>query len=57
MRSARTKEQIAAAWEARADWLRIHPDDQGIEEEGEALFMREEALERIAEQKHRERAA
>lgn len=51
MRSARTPEQIAAAWEVRADWLCLHPDDEGIQDEGEALFMREEALKRLAEQK------
>ena len=48
MRSARRSEQIAAAWDARADWLNDHPDDAGIEDEGEALFMREEALKRLA---------
>ena len=51
MRSARTPERIAAAWNARDAWLRDHPDDAGIYDEGEALFMREEALKRMAEQR------
>ena len=38
---ARTLEQIAAAWEARSAYLRAHPDDEAILEEGESLWMRE----------------
>ena len=41
---ARTLEQIAVAWQARSQYLRDNPDDMAILEEGESLWMREQAL-------------
>jgi hypothetical protein len=48
MSSAKTLSQCSEAWEARAAYLREHPDDEAIIEEGEALYMTEQALKQIA---------
>ncbi len=44
MSRARTQEQITAAWEARSLYLQANPDDEAILEEGESLWMLEQAL-------------
>ena len=44
MSRARTLEQIAVAWQARSAYLQAHPDDMAILEEGESLWMLEQAL-------------
>ena len=41
---ARTLEQIAAAWQVRSAYLQAHPDDEAILEEGESLWICEQAL-------------
>ena len=41
---ARTLEQCAEAWKAQAEYLREHPEDESVIEEGEALWMHEQAL-------------
>jgi hypothetical protein len=48
MYHASTLEECKRAWEARAVWLNGHPDDEAIIEESEGLYMREQALTRIA---------
>ena len=50
MMRADTLEQCATAWKAQEDYLRQHPDDDSVIEEGEALCMTEQALKREAEQ-------
>ena len=54
---ARTLEQCAAAWKAQAEYLREQPDDESVVEEGEALWMHEQALKNSEAQKQAERAA
>lgn len=44
MFSAKTLPQCATAWEARGIYLREHPDDERIIEEGESLYMMEQSL-------------
>ena len=44
MSRAHTLEQIAAAWKVRSEYLRANPDDEAIIEEGESLWMLEQAL-------------
>jgi hypothetical protein len=41
---ADTLEQCAEAWKAQAEYLREHPEDESIIDEGEALWMTEQAL-------------
>lgn len=48
---ADTLEQCADAWKARSAYLREHPDDEAIIDEGEALWMTEQALKNMAAQK------
>lgn len=48
---AQTLEECRRAWEARTDWLNDHPDDEAIIDESESLYMREQALKRMADQK------
>ena len=47
---ADTLEQCAEAWKARSEYLRAHPDDTGILEEGESLWMTEQALKHQSKQ-------
>ena len=54
---ARTLEQCAEAWKAQAEYLREHPEDESVIEEGEALWMHEQALKNTEAQKQAERAA
>lgn len=49
MLHARTLEQCAAAWKAQEDYLREHPDDESVIEEGEALYMKEQGLKLLAD--------
>ena len=44
MYHAQTLEQTANAWQVRSAYLLAHPDDEAIVEEGESLWMREQAL-------------
>jgi hypothetical protein len=47
MSHAGTLEECQRAWEVRAVWLNEHPDDETVIDEGEGLYMREQAIERI----------
>ena len=51
MGGVRTLEDCKRAWELQAEWLREHPEDEVVIDEGEALFMHEEALKNMAAQK------
>lgn len=48
--------KIASAWAIRSEWLRDHPDAEVVIDEGEALWMREQALLRMEAHKQAERA-
>ncbi len=52
MLGARTLEQCAQAWLAQAEYLREHPDDDSVIDEGEALWMTEQALLNMTARKH-----
>ena len=51
MSGVRTLEDCKRAWAVCSEWMREHPDDEVVIDEGEALFMHEEALKNIAAQK------
>jgi hypothetical protein len=51
MSGVRTLEDCKRAWEVQAEWLREHPEDEVVIDEGEALYMHEEALKHIEAQK------
>lgn len=51
MMRARTLEQCAEAWKAQAEYLREHPEDESVIDEGETLWMMEQALKNMAAQK------
>ena len=57
MLHARTLEQCAAAWQAQEEYLCVHPDDESVIEEGEALWMREQALKSMAGRPQQEQIA
>ena len=54
---AKTLADCKRAWEARDAWLNEHPDDEDMIEESESLYMREQAIPYMEEQKLRERVA
>ena len=54
---ADTLEQCAEAWKARSVYLREHPDDTAIIEEGESLWMTEQAIKNMEAHNQAERAA
>jgi hypothetical protein len=45
-----TLEQCAEAWKAQAEYLREHPEDESIIDEGEALWMTEQAIKNMEAQ-------
>ena len=51
MMRARTLEQRAEAWKAQAEYLREHPEDDSVIDEGETLWMTEQAIKNMAAQK------
>ncbi len=57
MSGVRTLEDCKRAWAVRSEWLREHPEDEVVIDEGEALWMHEQALLRMEAHNQAERAA
>ena len=57
MSGVRTLEDCRRAWEVQAEWLREHPEDDVVIDEGEALYMHEEARKHLQTQKQAEPVA
>ena len=57
MSAVKTLGDCKRAWEVQAAWLRDHPDDEVVIDEGEALWMNEQALKNREAAKQTERVA